>query len=98
MSAAITESLRIDAAHPALPGHFPGRPVVPGVVLLDRICAAVQRLDGGRLARIGVVKFLAPLLPGEDANLTLTRDGTRIRFRLEGAGAPILTGEGEWHD
>ena len=97
MSVAITEPLRIDATHPALAGHFPGRPVVPGVVLIDRICAALHSVAGGRLARIGVVKFLAPLLPGEDASLTFTRDGTRIRFRIEREGTPILSGEGEWH-
>ena len=28
-------SFRVEADHPALEGHFPGRPIVPGVVLLD---------------------------------------------------------------
>ena len=32
--------------HPALPGHFPGQPVVPGVVLLDRVLEAVEREAG----------------------------------------------------
>jgi 3-hydroxymyristoyl/3-hydroxydecanoyl-(acyl carrier protein) dehydratase len=32
--------------HPALPGHFPGNPVVPGVVLLDRVLDAVRREAG----------------------------------------------------
>ena len=24
----------IEAGHPSLPGHFPGRPIVPGVILM----------------------------------------------------------------
>ena len=32
--------------HPSLPGHFPGRPVVPGVVLLDRVLAAIEAAHG----------------------------------------------------
>ena len=57
----------IDADHPALPGHFPGRPVVPGVVLLDRVAAAIERETGARVAALVQVKFIAPLLPGADA-------------------------------
>ena len=46
------------------PGHFPGNPIVPGVVLLDRIAASIESAARARLARIGVVKFLAPLQAG----------------------------------
>jgi 3-hydroxyacyl-[acyl-carrier-protein] dehydratase len=28
--------------HPCLPGHFPGQPVVPGVVVLDRVFAMIE--------------------------------------------------------
>jgi 3-hydroxyacyl-[acyl-carrier-protein] dehydratase len=91
----IVETLRIPSAHPALPGHFPGNPIVPGVVLLDRIAAALERDDDSRLARIGAVKFLAPLRPDEEAELRIVCDGTRVRFSVERGNATILRGEGE---
>jgi 3-hydroxymyristoyl/3-hydroxydecanoyl-(acyl carrier protein) dehydratase len=94
MTSEITASLRIASAHPALPGHFPGNPIVPGVVLLDHVAAAIEG-TGARLARIGVVKFLTPLRPDEDATLAISRDGARVAFRIERAGATILRGEGE---
>ena len=31
----------IPADHPSLPGHFPGQPIVPGVVVLERVLEAV---------------------------------------------------------
>jgi len=94
-AAEIRQRIRVDAAHPSLPGHFPGQPVVPGVVLLDRIASAFEHAGGGCFVRIGVVKFSAPLLPEQDADLIGVRVGTRVRFRVEREGTSILTGEGE---
>jgi 3-hydroxyacyl-[acyl-carrier-protein] dehydratase len=34
--------LHISVEHPAFEGHFPGAPLLPGVVLLDEILRAVQ--------------------------------------------------------
>lgn len=88
------ESVRIASTHPALPGHFPGNPIVPGVVLLDRVAAAIEK-SGARLSRVGVVKFLTPLRPEETATLAIARDGARVSFRIDRDGTPILRGEGE---
>jgi len=60
----------IPADHASLPGHFPGRPLVPGVVLLDAVLASLG--EDAVLLAIRSAKFLAPVLPGE-----------HIRVRLE---------------
>ncbi len=84
--------------HPSLPGHFPGRPVVPGVVLLDRVFAAIEAAHGP-LGAVGLpqVKFLRPLLPGEAARVELERPDAgapRWRFRvLRDDGVPLASGE-----
>ena len=59
--------LTIPADHPAFAGHFPGMPIVPGVVLLDEALHAIGTTTGISLAAcfINSVKFLSPLKPGE---------------------------------
>ena len=74
-------ALRIEPAHPALAGHFPGNPVVPGVVLLERVAAACKAWRGARVAQCDA-KFMRPLLPGEDAVIELREDGVRVRFSV----------------
>jgi 3-hydroxymyristoyl/3-hydroxydecanoyl-(acyl carrier protein) dehydratase len=76
------QSLCIDAAHPALPGHFPGRPLVPGVVMLEQVAQALRAWRGQRLARVVEAKFLAPLLPGETAVVRLSAADARVRFEI----------------
>lgn len=76
-------AFRIEASHAALPGHFPGRPLVPGVVLLEQVAAALRAWRGQRPVRIAEAKFLAPLLPGEPAEIRLQAlDEVRARFEI----------------
>jgi 3-hydroxyacyl-[acyl-carrier-protein] dehydratase len=56
----------IRADHPSLPGHFPGAPLVPGVVILDEVLAAVRdSRTECELTAIRRVKFLYPLKPDQ---------------------------------
>ncbi|MCL1635036.1 hypothetical protein M2650_10385 [Luteimonas sp. SX5] len=85
---------RIPAGHPSLPGHFPGRPVVPGVVLLDKVLEAIENTGAplGAL-RLPQVKFVQPLLPEQTATIELQADAPRWRFRILRGDALIASGE-----
>lgn len=77
--------LRIDAGHPVFPGHFPGHPLVPGVVLLEQVAQALFAWRGQRMLRVLETKFMAPLLPDETAAVHLTdmaTGGTKVRFEI----------------
>lgn len=95
----------IPADHPCLPGHFPGQPIVPGVVVLDRVLAAIEAQHGALGAlRMPQVKFLQPLLPEQTARIELQRlpdesdkadAPPRWRFRV--LRDDILIASGEVH-
>jgi 3-hydroxymyristoyl/3-hydroxydecanoyl-(acyl carrier protein) dehydratase len=85
----------IDTTHPALPGHFPGNPVVPGVILLDRVVAAIERTWPARVAGFAQVKFLRPLLPDREVELLLERAET-VRFRIADGAETIASGSAEF--
>jgi 3-hydroxymyristoyl/3-hydroxydecanoyl-(acyl carrier protein) dehydratase len=74
----------VDAGHPSLAGHFPGEPVLPGVVVLDRVIEAAQEWLGPGLAVVGLpqAKFMAPLRPGDAARISLRRAGDKLHFRV----------------
>lgn len=79
--------------HPSLPGHFPGHPLVPGVLLLEQVALALREWRGQRLARVVDAKFVAPLLPAEAAVVRLTQAAAG-RFRFEIFRAETLLARG----
>lgn len=87
-------SFAIPPDHPCLPGHFPGRPLVPGVVLLDRVIAAIEA-RGGPLGpfRLPQVKFVQPLVPGEEARIELEGAAPRWRFRVLRGDTLLASGD-----
>jgi 3-hydroxyacyl-[acyl-carrier-protein] dehydratase len=63
----------IHADHPSLPGHFPGAPLVPGVVILDEVVTALAEWrQNSQLSGIRSVKFLAPLKPEQPFTISLS--------------------------
>lgn len=66
----------VPASHPALVGHFPGRPLVPGVLVLE----AVVALAGSDVSGVHHAKFLAPLGPDERAHVAFS--GDRLDFTV----------------
>lgn len=60
-----------------MPGHFPGAPVVPGVLLLAESLQRLAPQCGGELAcrRVERAKFLLPVVPGVAIDATLALDG-----------------------
>lgn len=88
----MTESglpLLIPTDHPAYVGHFPGQPILPGVVLLDQALHAVASREGLPLAftTISWAKFPSPVKAGEALHLNYAATA-EANFRFE-----VLAGE-----
>ncbi len=88
----------IPADHPSLPGHFPGNPIVPGVVILDEVIDALVAWRGPcAVTAMPAVKFIAPLRPAQAFTIDLreARPG-RVAFRCMESSRLLATGELEY--
>ncbi len=87
--------MEISADHPALTGHFPGNPIVPGVVLLDEVIHALSAYIGRpvKVTGFSAVKFVAPLAPQQSCAIVLTaKEAGRASFEVKMEGQKIVTG------
>ena len=87
--ASITAELDVDPELPLFAGHFPGHPVLPGVIIMEALaqtasfCALVGRNEPGVLgffAGIDKAKFRNQVQPGDTLTLkaTITRNSSRM--------------------
>ena len=93
----IESDFRVPASHPTLPGHFPGRPIVPGVLLLDHVIETLQQATGECVAAVREAKFRSALQPDEEAHVVCERDGRHAAFRVSVRRGPhvvtVATGD-----
>jgi 3-hydroxyacyl-[acyl-carrier-protein] dehydratase len=81
--------------HPALPGHFPGNPIIPGAVLLSEAARAIAQdlAASPELIQVRSAKFLRPVRPGDRVLIRFDHDaGGGIRFSCDVEGKAVLTG------
>ena len=81
-------SFCVPGTHPSLAGHFPGDPIVPGVVLLDEALACLP--PGLSLL---TAKFVTPVRPGETVTVTVDYDSngnTHFFCGLDGRGWALV--------
>ena len=80
-------SLKVNKHHEIYKGHFPGRPVTPGVILMLLFKEEAERIFDKKLqlVRADNVKFTAVFDPNEDDELilesNLTENGEFIKLK-----------------
>ena len=94
---AATARIEIGADHPAFAGHFPGRPLLPGVALLAAVLEAAAaeprfREAVGTAPRLAWVKFLAPVGPGTALAISLRLGDTAIDWQVDARDSTVATG------
>ena len=90
--------IEIPADHPSFAGHFPGQPVLPGVVLLSLLMQAVAARPAlrdklGATPQIDQVKFLAPVGPGARLRVVLHEQDRRLDFELRHGDITVARGQ-----
>lgn len=99
----------VSVAEPFVPGHFPGRPVFPGVLLLEAmgqvggvLLAHAPPFEGGAgggyLAALDKVKFKRPVVPGDQVVIEAVKSAAvkpfaRVRATARVDGEEVAAGE-----
>lgn len=86
-------ALEFAADHPAFAGHFPGVPIVPGVLLLDAAVHAAQAQGALAVRGVASAKFLKPVGPGEKLLLSWQAEGARAMFDIHSGAQRAATGQ-----
>jgi 3-hydroxymyristoyl/3-hydroxydecanoyl-(acyl carrier protein) dehydratase len=80
--------LAIARDHPSYRGHFPGRPLLPGVVLLAEVMAAVE----GGPWNVSQAKFVGVVEPGDALMMTAQAQASGVRFEVHSPRGPVASG------
>ncbi len=91
----LEKTFSVAGTHPALKDHFPGNPIVPGVVILTEILCIIRDLPErwGTWTGASCVKFQSPLRPEELVTVSLEYvDPTEMTFYGQVKGRLIVSG------
>lgn len=80
------------AEHPVFAGHFPGHPIVPGVLLLDHVQRSVQAAIGQQCTGISTAKFHSPAGPGETLLIDYAVKDKFVHFEINVGSRKIADG------
>lgn len=80
------------ADHPVFSGHFPGHPIVPGVLLIDWAQAAIEAQLGQRVQALAEAKFHSPATPTDVLELDFDIGVSSVRFEIRSAARKIASG------
>lgn len=85
----------VPADHPAFAGHFPGQPILPGVVLLDEALQAARALvPSAARWSLPQAKFLRTVAPGEVLRLRVrTLPSSVLAFEFLRDGVVVAQGQ-----
>jgi 3-hydroxyacyl-[acyl-carrier-protein] dehydratase len=84
--------LPFSADHPVFQGHFPGHPIVPGVLLLGWAQAAIEAQLGQTVRALAEAKFHSPATPADELELDFEVNASAVRFEIRSAGRKIASG------
>ena len=91
----VERTLTIRKDHPALSGHVPGHPVVPGVLILDEVIETLKHGYGDALVVTGLpaVKLSSPLKPEEPLMIRIeSEDAGTAAFFCRVGGRLVASG------
>lgn len=78
--------------HPAFAGHFPGHPIVPGVLLLDWSKRAIEAGLEATCCGLVEIKFRSPAGPGDVLELDYEVTDSSARFEIRCGSRRIANG------
>jgi len=101
-SALCTKTFKVD--EPFFRGHFPGDPIVPGVILTEALAQTAgiaagtsEAQESYRLSAIKLMKFFKPARPMEEISLHADKSGgvgALLQFSVKAVVAGVIVAEG----
>jgi hypothetical protein len=77
-------------------GHFDGQPILPGVVLVDRLVWPIVRAELPQVTGLRAVRrlrFRRPVLPEQELAVRIAHSGDRVEFEVSSAGEVVASGQ-----